>query len=113
MTGTKNDIDMIGVLYGGVWKFCLGRNIFITFETQGQIVGARESLSRRLKKSAKKSLERGKEPLGTKFYRTSTKRLVLFWLLIGARKSLYFSAQSQGNWVGVRFVWSYTEGYTK
>ena len=30
MTGTKNDIDMTGVLYGGVWKFCLGRNIITT-----------------------------------------------------------------------------------
>ena len=29
MTGTKNDRDMTGVLYGGVWEICPGRNIII------------------------------------------------------------------------------------
>ena len=84
-----------------------------SLETQGQIVGTRESLNGRRKKSAKKSLERGEEPLWTNSHRTSSKRLASFWLLIGARKSLYFSAQSQGSWLGVRFACSNTEGYTK
>ena len=30
MTGTKNDKDMTGVLYGGVWGFWGGRCIIIT-----------------------------------------------------------------------------------
>ena len=30
MTGTKNDKDMIGVLYGGAWEICLGKHIYTT-----------------------------------------------------------------------------------
>ena len=38
---------------------------------------------------------RAEEPLETLSYKTSSKRLQLFWHLIGARKSLCFSAQSE------------------
>ena len=38
---------------------------------------------------------RAEEPLGTLSYKTSSKRSQSFWHLIGARKSLCFSAQSE------------------
>ena len=43
-------------------------------ETQGQIVGARESLNRRENMAQGKSKERWEEPLGTMSYQTSSKR---------------------------------------
>ena len=46
---------------------------------------------------ARKSKERREEPLGTMSYQTSSKRSPPFWLLIGARKLLCFSAQSEGS----------------
>ena len=52
-------------------------------ETQGQIVGARESLNGRKNMAQKKSKERREEPLGTMSYQTSSKRSPPFWLLIG------------------------------
>ena len=55
-------------------------------ETQGQIVGARESLNGRKNMAQKKSKERPEEPLGTMSYQTSSKQSPPFWLLIGARK---------------------------
>ena len=55
-------------------------------ETQGQIVGARESLNGRKNVARSKSKEQREEPLGTMFYQTSSKQSPLFWLLIGARK---------------------------
>ena len=56
-------------------------------ETQGQIVGTRESLNGRKNiYGTKKSKERWEEPLGTMSYQTSSKRSPPFWLLIGARK---------------------------
>ena len=51
-------------------------------ETQGQIVGTRESLNRRKNMAQKKSKEQPEEPLGTMSYQTSSKRSPLFWLLI-------------------------------
>ena len=48
------------------------------------------------KYGTKKSKERREEPLGTMSYQTSSKRSPPFWLLIGARKLLCFSAQSEG-----------------
>ena len=44
-------------------------------------------------------------------YQTSSKRSPLFWLLIGARKLLCFSAQSQASRPMGRFVYPYTEWY--
>ena len=55
-------------------------------ETQGQIVGARESLNRRENMAQEKSKERWEEPLGTMSYQTNSKRSPPFCLLIGARK---------------------------
>ena len=78
-------------------------------ETQGQLVGARESRNGRKKISAKKSKVRNEEPLGTQSYRTSSKRSESFWLLIGATKPLFFCAQSESSKIRSRFVCSYTD----
>ena len=52
-----------------------------------------EGKSKRAEKyGTKKSEERREEPLGTMSYQTSSKRSKPFWLLIGARKLLCFSA---------------------
>ena len=80
-------------------------------ETQGQIVGARESLNEGGKYGSKKSKQRREEPLGTMSYQTSSKRSPPFWLLTGARKLLCFSAQSQARRPMDRFVYPYTEWY--
>ena len=56
-----------------------------------------EGKSKRAEKyGTKKSKERREEPLETRSYQTSSKRSPQFWLLIGARKLLCFSAQSEG-----------------
>ena len=60
-------------------------------ETQGQIVGARESLNGR---GSKKSKERREEPLGTMSYQTSSKWSLPFCLLIG-QKTQKFSGTNQ------------------
>ena len=44
-------------------------------------------------------------------YQTSSKRSLPFWLLIGARKLLCFSAQSQASGPMGRFEYPYTEWY--
>ena len=60
-----------------------------------------EGKSQRAEKyGTKKSKERREEPLGTMSYQTSSKRSPPFWLLIGARKLLCFSAQSKGRMGG-------------
>ena len=46
------------------------------------------------------------EPLGTMSYQTSSKRLPPFCLLIGARKLLCFSAQSEGRMAATIWNWS-------
>ena len=59
-------------------------------------MGTRESLNGRKNiYGTKKSKERREEPLGTMSYRTSSKRSPLFWLLIGARKLVFFWHQSE------------------
>ena len=69
-----------------------------------------EGKSKRAEKyGAKKSKERREEPLGTMSYQTSSKRSPPFWLLIGARKLLCFSAQSEASRPMGRFVYPYTE----
>ena len=64
-------------------------------ETQGQIVGTRESLNRRENMAQKKSKEQPEVPLGTMSYQTSSKRSPPFWLLIGVRKTQVFWHQSE------------------
>ena len=66
-----------------------------------------EGKSKRAEKyGMKKSKERREEPLGTMSYQTSSKRSPLFWLLIGARKLLCFSAQSKGRTAATIWNWS-------
>ena len=67
-----------------------------------------EGKSKRAEKYVtKKSKERREEPLGTMSYHTSSKRSPPFWLLIGARKLVFFWHQSEAraaatvwNWCG-------------
>ena len=66
-----------------------------------------EGKSKRLEKySTKKSKERREEPLGTMSYQTTSKRSPPFWLLIGARKRLCFSAQSEARTAATVWNWS-------
>ena len=83
--------------------------LYSSSDTQGQIVGARESLKRVENNGAKKSKERGTKPLGIISYQTSSKGWRPFWLLIGATKLLCFSAQSEGCRPWSRFVCCYIE----
>ena len=81
-------------------------------ETQGQIVGARESLNGGGGEyGSMKSKQRREEPLGTMSYQTSSKRSPPICLLIGARKLLCFSAQSEASRPMGHFVYPYTEWY--
>ena len=72
-------------------------------ETQGQIVGARESLNRGENMAQKKSKERPEEPLGTMSYQTSSKRSPPFWPL----KSCVFLApiRCQNDGDRLELVW--------
>ena len=55
-----------------------------------------EGKSKRAEKyDRKKSKDRREEPLGTMSYQTSSKRSPPFWLLIGARKLVFFWHQSK------------------
>ena len=56
--------------------------------------------------STKKSKERREEPLGTMSYRTSSKRSPPFWLLIGARKLVFFWHQSEARKAATVWNWS-------
>ena len=46
---------------------------------------------------ARRKVKNGEKTLGTMSYQTSSKLSWSFWLLIGARKLLCFSAQSEGD----------------
>ena len=64
---------------------------FIILGDPGADKGARESLNGRKNiYGTKKSKERREEPLETMSYQTSSKRSPPFWLLIGARKLVFF-----------------------
>ena len=69
-----------------------------------------EGKSKRAEKyGTKKSKERRTEPLGTMSYQTSSKLTKLsppLWLLIGPRKLLCFSAQSEGRTAATVRNWS-------
>ena len=83
-----------------------GTRVATSSETQGQIVGARESLNgRKSIYGTKKSKERREEPLGTMSYQTSPKRSP-FWLLIGARKTQVFWHQSEARTAATVWNWS-------
>ena len=64
-------------------SFCPQGGLCASSETQGQIVGTRESLNGPKNIYGKKR----EEPLGKMSYQTSSKRSPPFWLLIGARKT--------------------------
>ena len=54
----------------------------------------------------KKGKERREEPLGTISYQTSSKRSLPFWLLIGARKLVFFWHQSEARTAATVWNWS-------
>ena len=54
----------------------------------------------------KKSKERREEPLGTMSYQTSSKRSPPLWLLIGARKLVFFWHQSEATTAVTIWNWS-------
>ena len=68
--------------------------------------GGERKSKRAGKYGTKKRKERRKEPLGTMSYQTSSKLSRSFWLLIGARKLLCFSAQSEGRTAATIWNWS-------
>ena len=70
-------------------------------------MGARESLNGRKNiHGTKKSKERREELLGTMSYQTSSKRSPLFWLLIRARKLVFFWHQSEARTAATVWNWS-------
>ena len=67
----------------------------------------REGKSKQAEKyGTKKRKGQQEEPLGTMSYETSSKWSLPFWLLIGARKLLCFSAQSKGRTAATVWNWS-------
>ena len=70
-------------------------------------MGTRKSLNGRKNiYGTKKSKERREEPLGTMSYQTSSKRSPPFWLLIGARKLVFFWHQSEARTAATVWNWS-------
>ena len=96
----------LSIILNKLLLFTKGRS---SSETQGQIVGARESLNGVGKNSAKKSKERGGERLGTIFYQTGSKRSRPFWLLIGERNFCVFLPNQRAADLGILFVCSYMQ----
>ena len=69
-------------------------------------MGARESLNGR-KNVARRKVKNGeKSPLGTMSYQTSSKQSPSFWLLIGARKLVFFWHQSEARTAATVWNWS-------
>ena len=65
-------------------------NAYIILGDPGADSGDEGKSKRAEKCGAKKSKERREAPLGTMSYQTSSKRSLPFWLLIGARKPVFF-----------------------
>ena len=83
------------------------KNASPSSETQGQIKGARKSLNGRKNiYGTKKSKEWREKPLGTMSYQTSSKRSPPFWLLISARKLVFFWHQSEARTAATVWNWS-------
>ena len=78
----------------------------ITLGDPGADSGGGGKSKRAEKYGTKKSKEWREEPLGTMSYQTSSKWSQLFWLLIGARKLLCFSAQSEARMAATVWNWS-------
>ena len=104
----RGRLDFLKVFF----RFLLARwsswkRTFPSSKTQGQIKGARESLNGRTNiHGMKKSKERREDPLGTMSYQTSSNRSPPFWLLIGARKLVFFWHQSEGRTAATVWNWS-------
>ena len=82
---------------------------FTSSETQGQIKGVRESLNGRKNVARRKVKNVEKSPWGqclTMSYQTSSKRSLPFWLLIGARKLVFFWHQSEARTAATVWNWS-------
>ena len=75
-------------------------------ETQGQIVGARESLNGRENKVRKKVKNGEKSPWGQCLTRPVLKRSPPFRLLIGARKLVFFWRQWEARTAATVWNWS-------
>ena len=91
--------------------FNLSRTVFVERmmhprRPRGRIVGARESLNGWKNKAQKKSKEWPEEALGKMSYQTSSKRSPPFWLLIGARKLVFFWHQSEARTAATVWNWS-------
>ena len=66
-----------------------------------------EGKSKRAEKcDTKESKERREEPLGTMSYHTSSTRSSPFWLMIGARKLVFFWHQSEARTAATVWNWS-------
>ena len=85
---------------------CVKSLIYSVLGDPGADNGGEGKSKRAEKYGMKKSKEQREEPLGTMSYQTSSKRSPPFWLLIGARKLLCFSAQSKGRTAATIWNWS-------
>ena len=81
-------------------------SFFLILGDPGADNGGKGKSKRAGKYGTKKSQERREEPLGTTSYQTSSKRSPLSWLLIGARKLLCFSTQSEARMAATVWNWS-------
>ena len=80
---------------------------YTSSQTQGQIVGARESLNGQKNKARRKVKNGQKSPRGQCLTRpVSSKRSPPFWLLIGARKTQVFWHQSEARTAATVWNWS-------
>ena len=80
--------------------------LLLILEDPGADSGGEGKSKRAEKYGKKKSKQRREEPLGTMSCQTSSKRSPPFWLLIGARKLLCFSALSEGRMAATVWNWS-------
>ena len=68
--------------------------------------GDEEKSKRAEKYMARRKVKNGEKSLGTMSYQTSSKRSPPFWLLIGARKLVFFWHQSEARTAATVWNWS-------
>ena len=97
LTKSNFDLTLQAVVSPGRTLRYEGRETTATSsETQGQIVGVKESLNGRKNKARRKVQNGEKSPWGQCLTRlVPTTRSPQFWLLIGARKLVFFLHQSE------------------
>ena len=92
------------------WKgdksFILKDNLYLSSETQGQIMGVRELSKQAEKYGTKKSKQRQEKPLGTMSYQTCSKRSPPFCLLIGQKNTKVFWHQLEVRMAVTVWNWS-------